>query len=123
MSTSGSWPALGEMSQKAKREDERSPPSAASSVLSSVEQSSSAVAPSSAAAAFSQERFLAGEKKPGGLEGVSPNELLDLEQQKLAGKKKGLCNKLVLWLVLLLWLLRVYCKVEHVNTIRVCPRP
>lgn len=91
MSTSGSWPALGEMSQKAKREGERSPSekSPTAPVTSGiVEQSLSSMAPSAVAGAPSQEKSLV-ERKGSGGEGVSPSELLELEQQKLAGKKKG----------------------------------
>ena len=90
VSTSGSWPALGEMSQKAKREGERSPPEKAPGVPipAGVEQFSSSVALSSMTASSSQEKSVV-EKKGSGGESVSPGELLELEQQKLAGKRKG----------------------------------
>jgi hypothetical protein len=77
------------MAQKAKREDEKSPPEKMPGV-SLLEQSHS-MAPSSAAdvsTPSSQEKSPV-EKKGNGGEGISPGELLDLEQQKLAGKKKG----------------------------------
>lgn len=89
VSTSGSWPALGEMARKAKKEGEKSPPEKVSGV-SLLEQSSSAVPPSSSDAPppSSQEKSPV-EKKGSGGEGISPGELMDLEQQKLAGKRKG----------------------------------
>lgn len=84
MSTSGSWPALGEMAQKAKREGEKSPPVSGVSLLES-----SAATPALADAAPPSQEKSPVEKKGSGGEGISPGELLDLEQQKLAGKKKG----------------------------------
>lgn len=92
VSSSGSWPALGEMAHKIKREGEKSPPEKVS-MLVGVEHS---MAPSMAAAAApaplsSQEKSPV-EKKGSGGEGISPGELLELEQQKLAGKKKGWCT-------------------------------
>lgn len=102
VSTSGSWPALGEMSQKAKREGERSPPEKAPgmplpSSSGGAEDSSAVVAPPPSSSSSlvgvsggsSQEKPAAAEKKSSGGEGVSPSELLDMEQQKLAGRKKG----------------------------------
>lgn len=94
VSTSGSWPALGEMSQKAKKEGDRSPSEKIPGValLSGIEQSVTEGTPASSVAAPSsavQERPPL-EKKGSGGENLSPGELLDLEQ-KLAGKKKGQC--------------------------------
>lgn len=77
------------MAQKAKREGEKSPLEKVSGV-SLLEQSSSMAPPSAVDAAppSSQEKSPV-EKKGSGGEGISPGELLDLEQQKLAGKRKG----------------------------------
>ena len=72
------------MSQKAKREGERSPP-AGVSALPGAEQSP-VVAPPSVGGVSSQEKPPV-EKKMSGGSRVSPTELLD--DQKLAGKKKG----------------------------------
>lgn len=73
------------MAQKAKREGEKSPPSG----VSLLEQpSSEGPATVDVDPPTSQEKLPA-EKKSSGGEGISPGELLDLEQQKLAGKRKG----------------------------------
>ena len=100
VSSSGSWPALGEMAlqQKTKKDaGDKSPPERVAAVLppNTVDvSSSSSVAslvtalPSSSLG--SQEISLI-EKKISGLEvGAASGELSELEQQKLAGKKKGL---------------------------------
>lgn len=86
VSTSGSWPALGEMAQKAKREGERSPP-AGVSALSGVEQPPVMAPPSMVGVPVHEKSPV--ERKGNGNEGVSASELLEIEQQKLAGKKKG----------------------------------
>ena len=87
VSTSGSWPALGEMSQKAKKEGEKSPDKVSGVPSPFLEQPLLLSALSSTATVSQQEM----DKKGGGTEGVSTvNELSELEQQKLAGKKKGL---------------------------------
>ena len=82
---------MGEMAQKAKRDGERSPSEKIPGValISGVEKVSISGAPSSVAAAVSSQERPPIEKKNSGGENLSPNELLDLEQQKLAGKKKG----------------------------------
>ena len=78
------------MAQKVKKDEERSPSEKIPgvSLLSGVEQSLVGGVPASVVAATSQEKPLS-EKKSSGGENISPSELLDLEQQKLAGKKKG----------------------------------
>ena len=95
VSSSGSWPALGEMTQKTKKEaGEKSPPEKVTGVPSpntfdsSFPSSSSITAPPCSTAGSQEIAF--GEKKVGSMEvGVPSGELSELEQQKLAGKKKG----------------------------------
>ncbi len=76
------------MTQKNKKEGEKSPTDKTMNVLLSpdVEQSSVSAAgfPPSSLAAITQE--VGGN---GGTENLSASEILELEQQKLAGKKKG----------------------------------
>lgn len=76
---SGSWPALGEMSEKAKKDDGKNPSPAD-------KQSPTSTSPTHPSQ-IQDSRFLAekGENEDAGI-----GEMSELEQQKLAGKRKGL---------------------------------
>lgn len=80
------------MAQKAKKEGEKSPSEKIPGValIPGVEKMSVSGAASTVGVAASQERPPIEKNSTG--ENLSPSELLDLEQQKLAGRRKGRCT-------------------------------